>query len=414
MFRRPAGFVAIVLSLALLPSLGCAAEVDDKAKTVLADWYKGIAEAKTLSAETSAAFQVLQGGNEVQAQRDASSFALQRPQHFAMRSKDPAGLTIVNDDKQLFQSVGANKVYKQDKPFAAVADLFSKSVILSQMNLQQGLSLVGEALGAESFEKLLGGMGDLKYVGEEKLGEEKVHHLSVVFQKTPHEAWFTAEAKPKLVKIVPDLKTIAAANGKELPKEVELKLTVEFTKWAYDETPAADAFAAVPPKDFDLVDDLFASAAERLVGKPAPAFELPTLAGSPFKLADQQGKIVVLDFWATWCGPCVAALPKINETTAKYKEKGVVFQAVNQGEEASIIKEFLTAQKLEVPVILDMQGSVGTLFKVEGIPQTVIIDKTGKIQVVHVGAGPAIGEQLAKELDDLLAGKDLSTKKEKE
>jgi len=414
MFRRPAGCAAIVLSLVLLPSIGCGAEVEDKAKSVLGDWYKGVAEAKTLSAETSAAFQVLQGGNEVQAQRDASSFALERPVRIAIRAKDPAGLTIVNDDKQLFQSLGAGKVYTQDKPFAAVGDLFSKSLILSQINLQQGLSLLGEALAAESFEKLLEGLGDVKYVGQEKIGDEPVHHLSVVFQKTPHDAWFTAETKPKLVKLVPDLKTIAAANGRELPKDVDLKLTVEFTKWAYDEAPAADAFAAVPPKDFELVTNLFASAAERMVGKPAPAFELPTLAGSPFKLSDQAGKIVVLDFWATWCGPCVAALPKINETTAKYKEKGVVFQAVNQGEEASIIKEFMAAQKLEVPVILDLEGKVGTLFKVEGIPQTVIIDKSGKIQVVHVGAGPAIGEQLAKELDELLAGKDLTTAKKSE
>lgn len=64
-----------------------------------------------------------------------------------------------------------------------------------------------------------------------------------------------------------------------------------------------------------------------------------------------------------------------------------------------------------MPVILDGEGKVGTLFKVEGIPQTVIIDKSGKIQVVHVGAGPDIGERLAKELDDILAGKDLSAVK---
>ena len=411
MLRRPAGLAALWVCLVLPPSIGCGAEVEDKAKAVLGDWYKGIAEAKTLSGESSAAFQVLQGGKEVQAQKDAYSFAVKRPQHFAMRAKDAAGLTLVNDDKQFYQSLGSGKVYTQDKPFAAVADLFSKSVIISQTNLQQGLSLLGDALAAESFDKLLAGLGDVKYVGEEKLGDEKAHHLLVVFQKTPHDVWFSAEAKPRLLKLLPDLKAIAAANGRELPKDVELKLTVEFTKWAYDEEPSAEAFAAVPPKDFELVPDLFAPPAVRMIGKAAPAFELQTLTGSPFKLSDQVGKVVVLDFWATWCGPCVAALPKINETTAKYKEKGVVFQAVNQQEEASIVKEFLAAQKLDVPVILDIEGKVGTLFKVEGIPQTVIIDKTGKIQVVHVGAGPTIGEQLTKELDEILAGKDLSAAK---
>jgi thiol-disulfide isomerase/thioredoxin len=411
MFFRFAGLVSLVFAVLIAPAIGRGVEVDEKAKGVLSDWYQGLADAKTIAGETTAVFQVIQAGTEVQAQRDGYSFALKRPQHFSMRAKDAAGLTLVNDDNQFFQALGAGKVYTQDKPFAAVGDLFSKSVILSQTNLQQGLSLLGEALGAESFAKFVEGLGDIKYVGEETVDGQKVHHLSVVFQKTPHEAWFSAEAKPKILKLVPDLKTIAAANGRELPKEVDLKLTVAFTKWAYDEALPADAFAAVPPKDFELVTDLFAPPAVRMIGKKAPAFELPTLAGSPFKLGDQEGKVVVLDFWATWCGPCVAALPKINETTAKYKEKGVVFQAVNQGEEASIAKEFLAAQKLDVPVILDQEGKVGTLFKVEGIPQTVIIDKTGKIQAVHVGAGPTIGEQLAKELDDILSGKDLSAAK---
>jgi len=339
MLRRPASWAVLVVSAFLSPAIGCGAEVEDKAKAVLGDWYKGIAEAKTLSGETSAAFQVLQAGTEVQAQRDGYTFALKRPQHFIMKAKDAAGLTLVNDDKQLYQALGSGKVYTEDKPFASIGDIFSKSVILSQTNLQQGLSLLGDALAAESFEKLLAGLGDVKYVGEEMRDGEKAHHLLIVFQKTPHDAWFTAEAKPKLMRLLPDLKTIAAANGRELPPGVDLKLTVDFMKWAYDEEPAADAFAAVPPKDFELVPDLFAPPAVRMVGKAAPSFELPTLAGSPFKLSEQVGKVVVLDFWATWCGPCVAALPKINETTAKYKEKGVVFQAVNQQEEASIVKE---------------------------------------------------------------------------
>jgi peroxiredoxin len=104
-------------------------------------------------------------------------------------------------------------------------------------------------------------------------------------------------------------------------------------------------------------------------------------------------------------------LPSITETAAKFKDKGVVFYAVNQGEEASIIKEFLAAQKLATPVALDLEGNVGTAYGVEGIPQTVIIDKHGKIQVVHVGAGEKIGEQLTNELEAVLAGKELADEK---
>jgi peroxiredoxin len=233
-----------------------------------------------------------------------------------------------------------------------------------------------------------------------------------VFQGAPQDVWISAEGQPKLRRIQPDLKAIAIAKGGELPAAgVDVKMTIDFVKWAYDEAPPAEAFSTVPPQDFEQVRDLFSKPAERLVGKSAPAFEAQTLDGQTFKLADQAGKIVVLDFWATWCHPCVVALPKVNETVAKYKSQGVVFQTVNKGDDPEVIREFLATQKLNIPVLLDPTDAVCKLFRADLIPLTVIIDKTGKIQVAHVGAAPDVGEELAKELDQILAGNDLSAAK---
>lgn len=385
----------------------------EDAAAILKNWYDGVAAAKTLSVDVSAAFKALQNGEEVQATEQSSSVSLRRPAEIVWKSQGDTALTILNDGKHLYEIVGGElKRYTEKEPFAAVGDLMSKSLLGSQMNMQQGLSLFGDALGAKSFDEFQKSLGKLEYVGAETVESAKLHHLRVVRDEIPTELWFAAEPL-RLAKVAPDLKTIAAKNGRQLPPGIELTLAVTFKEWKYDAALSDDAFAFKAPEGYELTDDLFAPPPHRLLGSQAADFELDTLTGEKFKLSAQSGKVVVLDFWATWCGPCVAALPKITATTAKYKEKGVVFYAVNEGEEASIVREFLTAQKLQTPVLLDTESKVGELFGVEGIPQTVIIDKAGKMQVIHVGAGPDIGEKLAKELDEVLAGKQLADEKTK-
>ena len=112
---------------------------------------------------------------------------------------------------------------------------------------------------------------------------------------------------------------------------------------------------------------------------------------------------MILDFWATWCGPCVRALPIVSEVAAAYKDKGVVFYAVNEQEESDAVKKFLAAKKLDIAVAMDAEGEAAKLYKVNGIPQTVIIGKDGKVAVVHVGFSPSMKQMLTKELDALLA-----------
>jgi peroxiredoxin len=117
---------------------------------------------------------------------------------------------------------------------------------------------------------------------------------------------------------------------------------------------------------------------------------------------------VVLDFWATWCGPCGMSLPLVTDATAAFKDKGVVFYAVNEQEDATAIRKFQTGKSLTFPVLLDSDGKVGGLYKASAIPETVLIDKNGKIVAVHVGYDPNVKEKLTRQLNDLLVGKDIS------
>ena len=130
---------------------------------------------------------------------------------------------------------------------------------------------------------------------------------------------------------------------------------------------------------------------------------------SSFELSQHLDKgVIILDFWATWCGPCVRALPIIAEVAATYKDQGVEFFAVNLGDEPAAVQAFLEEHKLSVPVVLDRDNRIGALYKAEAIPQTVIIGKDGVVQVVHVGFSANLQAELSHELDALVAGKKLA------
>ncbi|MFI5457960.1 MAG: TlpA family protein disulfide reductase [Isosphaerales bacterium] len=141
-----------------------------------------------------------------------------------------------------------------------------------------------------------------------------------------------------------------------------------------------------------------------LVGKPAPDFELELVGGKKFHLADSKGQVVVLDFWATWCGPCLQAMPQVERATAGFKDKNVRLVAVNLQETAAQVTALLERQKLELTVALDRDGVVADKYKAVAIPQTVIIDREGKVARVFVGGGPHFEDQVRDAIKSVLAG----------
>lgn len=147
-----------------------------------------------------------------------------------------------------------------------------------------------------------------------------------------------------------------------------------------------------------------------LLGKEVKDFKVPMLAGGEFDFAKNRGKIVILDFWATWCGPCIQSLPELMEAVESLKaDKAVadklVFVAMDQAEGAPQIKRFLEQRGWRLPVGLDLLQTVGRQFQVEGIPHTVLIGPDGKIVWTNTGARPGAAQELAEMVKKLAAGK---------
>ena len=172
----------------------------------------------------------------------------------------------------------------------------------------------------------------------------------------------------------------------------------------------ADTFAFKPDASAKLVDNFEmpnAQTTEQMVGNSAPDFNAPNLEGKRVKLSDLRGRVVVLDFWATWCGPCRVAMPHMQELSEAYADKAVTVLGVNQDSatERKAVDQMVSDMGLTFPHVIDPEGVIGNKYRVQGIPTTVVIGKDGRILKVFVGFSRQVPDLLAEIIDKELAKK---------
>jgi len=341
-----------------------------------------------------------------------SSFTavFERPNHFALRGKGGPGLTVVSDGDTLYMHVAAIKKYSKEEAPKSLASLAESP--LANFAPRGTRNLILDFLTNDPAKLILKGVTASKDLGTANVDGQPARHLKFTQGKLDWEVWIADDKDPMLLRIEYDLsKVIKLGGGKELK---DLKVTVDqtFKNWKFGLTPSPEDFLIVPPKNAKEVESLFEREEELspLLGKAAPAVDLERLDGKRVKLADNSGKnVVMLDMWATWCGPCRQELPHLIEVAKDYKAKGVVFYAIDLREPKKTIEEFLKKEKFDMTVGLDSQGKVAEAYGVEGIPMLMLIDKKGIVQVVHIGyEAKDFEKELHKELDKILAGKNLA------
>jgi cytochrome c biogenesis protein CcmG/thiol:disulfide interchange protein DsbE len=143
-------------------------------------------------------------------------------------------------------------------------------------------------------------------------------------------------------------------------------------------------------------------------GKLATDFELPNLDGTAISLSSLRGKVIFLNVWATWCGPCREEMPSIEKLYEEFsKEPDFVVLAVSQDSEGrSAVDSYVHKHGYKFTVLLDPQNKVGDAYDVSGIPETFIIDRTGRIVAHHVGPYDWARPEMREALRELIDNKD--------
>jgi thiol-disulfide isomerase/thioredoxin len=224
--------------------------------------------------------------------------------------------------------------------------------------------------------------------GLEEMGETPTIRMkeTIAFART--------DGLPRSITMMPEMDDMP--EGADFPMPVTLLMGVKVdaeVDAALFTTAAPEGFAKVDPPKPDFMmgaedgDAPEAPALKVKVGDAAPDFALKDLAGAEVTLASLKGKVVLLDFWATWCGPCKAAMPAIQKIADDYKDKGVVVLGINTWENSpDAAKKYMADKKFTYPCLL-AGDPLAEAYGVPGIPTLVVIGKDGAVALIEVGMG---------------------------
>ena len=121
---------------------------------------------------------------------------------------------------------------------------------------------------------------------------------------------------------------------------------------------------------------------------PAPKFSLDSMAGKPISLDQYKGQVVMINFWASWCGPCRQEMPLLQQMYSKYKPMGFTMIGVNVEPDSRLAVDWLKTTPVSFPILFDTDSQVSKLYRVAGMPATVIIDRKGNLRWLHHGYKP--------------------------
>jgi peroxiredoxin len=121
---------------------------------------------------------------------------------------------------------------------------------------------------------------------------------------------------------------------------------------------------------------------------PAPQFTLNARGGKTVNLAQYKGQVVMINFWATWCGPCRQEMPLLETIYKKYNKMGFTLLGVNVEPDSKPAEDWLKATPVSFPILFDTKSEVSKLYEVSGMPSTIIVDRKGNVRVIHHGYKP--------------------------
>ena len=277
------------------------------------------------------------------------------------------------------------------KPSSAVSQQtmigMSEFAMSSAENLRSNLA--GLARGLKSADRFpdatikVNGNKIQCFVVHFQSSDERRASAGYSFDKT---VWID-KAHLTLIKMTEHAHTYLMSGASRIP--LEEQITTLFTKAELNGWPNESLFAFIPPSDAKLMQDFPDPTKDyggvNLIGRQAPSLKLTSANGKTVTLDSFRGRPVILDFWATWCGPCVDALPRLAQIDKEARNKGLVVLSIDQDEEADTATNFMTKKGYTWSNYHDGDGEIEKLVGSTAIPRTMLIDAQGKIVYDAVG-----------------------------
>jgi len=143
-------------------------------------------------------------------------------------------------------------------------------------------------------------------------------------------------------------------------------------------------------------------ASSGLEGQVAPDFALKSSTGENLRLSEYRGNVVMINFWATWCGPCRQEMPLLDELYTRYERVGFSLLGVNIDDDSRRAMQMIEDLGVSFPVLFDARKEVSELYEVEAMPVTVLIDREGNVRYVHHGYKPGYEDKYLDQVRSLL------------
>jgi len=314
------------------------------------------------------------------------------------------GMRIVCDGSKLHTYLFPLNKYEVEEAPETIEEVLEASPF--GLGWQDGAPLkILSLFGNNPYKTMMEGVEEVEFVGDDIIDGTETHHLVLQRDQSDIDLW--TDVKTNVIKKIKIEPLQVAAPG---AADVRMVFEESHSRIRADVKIPEDTFLFKPPEGAQRTDDIIAELGggpERtslLIGRAAPDFTLEGAGKtSPIRLGDYAGKIIMLGFWTTECAGCRMEMPLLQKVYDEYKERDVILITVNVREHRRTVEKHIATQRYTFPVALDTNGRVEALYKVDGFPTLILIDKRGAVRKVHVGYAHGFERRLRKELATLSA-----------
>ena len=303
-----------------------------------------------------------------------------KPDKMFVESKSPVGtMTIVSDGKASYIYMGgANQYLRREAAFspAMILQMSGMPGNLTSSLMQKSVQIVREEVVALEGRETPCFVVESEYAGVTELNGMKVRQGKTTM-------WLAKDTGNML-----RMESSSMMESPVFPKPVETRIRLDVNKMRLGETFSPKDFTFTPPPGAREIQQMagftLANGRPELIGKPLPPLQLTSLDGKPFDIAQFKGKTVLLNFWATWCGPCRAEIPDLKKLHTEWRDSDIVLIGVDVDEDASTVEGAINDLKINYPVVL-AKIAENKEIGVHAYPTQVVVDPNGNILKYEVG-----------------------------